>query len=104
MLHLPDVAELVGDEIVTCPTDRLPQRDQVPGGVAVEAPEPRQGEEEGPDDDANTVDSDRSRIEIEPVEASFGPLEGKARGAPAIQGSIGESRRYALLPADCWKS
>ena len=40
VLHLPDVAELVRDEIVARALERLPKHDRVPGGVAVEAVEP----------------------------------------------------------------
>ena len=75
MLHLPDVAELVRDEIVAGSLERLSQHDRVPGGVAVEAVEPGEPEEPGPDEDAYALDPHRARVEVEQVEAGLRPLE-----------------------------
>ena len=45
VLHLPDVAQLVGEQVVGAPLERRAQQDQVPARVAVEAPQPGQAEE-----------------------------------------------------------
>jgi hypothetical protein len=76
VLHLPDVAELVCDEVVARPLERLPEHDRVPGGVTVEAVEPGEPEEPGPDEDANPVDPHPGWVEVELVEAGLRPLEG----------------------------
>lgn len=68
MLELPDVAELV-DEQVVVRLDGTAKQDQPPRGVAVEAPEPGQPEERGEDDDPHAVDPDRLRVPVEPVES-----------------------------------
>ncbi len=75
MLHLPDVAELVCDEIVARTLERLAEHDRVPGGVTVEAVEPGEPEEPGPDEDANPVDPHGGRVEVEPVETGLCPVE-----------------------------
>ena len=67
VLELPDVAELVSQEIVAGLLHRAPEQDHSPGRVAVEAPEPGQPEERRDDEDAHTLDPYRARIELEPV-------------------------------------
>ena len=75
VLHLPDMAELVGDEVVARALERLAEDDRVPGGVTVEAVEPREAKEPGPDENSYPVDPHRSRVEGEPVEPGLRPLE-----------------------------
>jgi hypothetical protein len=67
------VAELVAEEVLV---DRgLPEEDRLPGRVPVEAPEPRQPEENGHEEDSHPVDADRLRVEAKPVESGLGALE-----------------------------
>jgi len=75
MLQLPDVAELVCDEVVARALERFAEHDRVPGGVTVEAVEPGEPEEPWPDEDANAVNPHRTRIGVEPVETGLRPLE-----------------------------
>ena len=75
VLHLPDVTELVCDEVVARPLERLPEHDRVPGGVTVEAVEPREPDEPRPDENAHAVDQHRRRVEVDLVEAGLRPLE-----------------------------
>jgi hypothetical protein len=67
MLELPDVAELVRDQVVV--EDRVLQEDQVPRGVAAEAAEPGHAEDPGHDEDPDPAQVDRARVEAEPIEA-----------------------------------
>src|SRR5581483_6346579 len=76
VLHLPDVAELVAEEVVGRLLERRPQEDRVPGGVAVEPAKPRQPEERRPHVHADAVDPDRRGIERQPVEPRLRPFEG----------------------------
>ena len=63
------MAELVDDQVLV---EAWPlQQDQVPCGVAAEAPEAGHAEEPGRDDDADGAQVDRLGIEVEPVEPSF---------------------------------
>src|SRR5262245_16042155 len=75
VLELPDVAELVRHEVLGRLRQRLPEEDHVPRGVAVEASEPGQPEEQGRDEDAHPVDAHRPRIPLEPVEPCLRPPE-----------------------------
>ena len=60
VLHLPDVAQLVADEVVAVACGRAAEQDRVPGRVAVEAAKPRQAEEPGKTT-TRTRRSDRER-------------------------------------------
>src|ERR671919_2168602 len=76
VLHLPDVAQLVRDEVVGCPRvleqDRSPER---VAGVAAEAGDP---EEPRRHKDANALEPDGPRVVLEPVEP--GLRSGQRRG------------------------
>jgi hypothetical protein len=61
VLELPDVAELVDDEILV--DTRALQQNQVAGGVAAEAPEPGNREQPRRHDQPDTVEIDRLGIE-----------------------------------------
>ena len=54
VLHLPDVAELVREQVVV--VGRRAQENRVPGRVAVEAAKPRQPEEHRHDEDSHPLD------------------------------------------------
>ena len=73
MLPLPDVAELVRDEVVG--DVRVTEEDRPPERVAREAPEPRNPEEPGRDDDAHSSDRDRGGVVVERVEPGLRVLE-----------------------------
>src|SRR5262245_29654509 len=83
VLHLPDVAELVHDEILR--QVRAAQKDRPMHGVAVEAAEPRQAEEPRSDEHTNAIDPYRLRVPVEPVEPRLG--SGEIRGAQPVDGS-----------------
>src|SRR5437667_10610701 len=87
MLHLPDVAQLVADEVVAGPLGRLAKQDRLPGRVAVEATEPGQAEEKRNDEDADAVDPHRSRVEIESVEPALRARERSVRQSEALAAS-----------------
>src|SRR5579864_5451697 len=70
VLHLPDVAELVRDELLVGEQPAGPKQDRLPRGVAVEAPEPREPEEPRDDPDPDAAERHRLRIEGQ----SFEPL------------------------------
>ena len=74
MLALPDVAELVGDEIVR--RVGIAHEDRPPERVAVVAPEARDAEEPGSDADPDAIDPYGLGIEIERVETGFRAREG----------------------------
>jgi hypothetical protein len=73
VLHLPDVTELMAEEILVAV--RLAKEDRVPGGVAVEAAEPGQTEEKRCHEYVYVLDPHGPRIEVEPVESGLGALE-----------------------------
>jgi hypothetical protein len=75
VLHLPDVAQLVADEVVARELRRLAEQDRVPRGVAVEAPEPREAEECRPHEDADMLDLHRQWVKRQPIETGFRPFE-----------------------------
>jgi predicted DNA-binding protein (UPF0251 family) len=66
VLHLPDVTELVRDEVVR--RVRAAKQDRPHERVAVVAAQARQAEEPGGVDDTHAVDPDRLRVEVEGVE------------------------------------
>ena len=68
-LELPDVAELVDDEVLV--ERRALQEDEMPGGVAAEAPEAGDAEQPRRDHDADAAQVDRLGIEIEAIEAGL---------------------------------
>jgi hypothetical protein len=73
VLHLPDVTELVDQEVVR---DLLaPEQNRPPERVAVVATQAGQAKDPRDDDHTNAVESHRHRVEIEPVEAGLRPLE-----------------------------
>ena len=73
MLHLPDVAELVGDEIVRDVVRA--QEDDPVEGIAVEPAEPRQPEEPRGREEPDSLDPHRRRPPVEPVEPCLGGYE-----------------------------
>ena len=83
VLHLPDVAELVDDEVFgrigVAHQDRPVQRE------AVEAPEPRQSEEPWGVEQPDLLRPDRSRIPVEPVEPRLG-ADDRERRHPVVSG------------------
>ena len=86
MLHLPDVAQLVCDEVVLLVADqRPPEEDRQVGRVAVEAPKPREPEEERRDDDADTRRSGPGADRGRACRAS----PSRARARPASRASFG---------------
>ena len=79
VLHLPDVAELVRHEIVGLRAGRLSEDDRPDERVPAIAPERWQAEERGRDNEADALDRDRTRVEVEAVEPGLRPLQGFAR-------------------------
>src|SRR5258708_4543079 len=76
VLHLPDVAELVRDQVVVRGILRLrTQEDRVPGRVPVEAPKPRQPVERRHDEDPHAPGPHAPGAEVEPVEPLLGARE-----------------------------
>jgi hypothetical protein len=73
VLELPDVAELVDDEVLVHPGPL--QQDEMPGGIAAEAPEARHGEQPRHDDQPDAVEVDRHGIERKPVQPRLRPPE-----------------------------
>jgi hypothetical protein len=73
VLHLPDVAELVYQEVVRGLF--APEQDRPPERVAVITTQAGQAKDPRDDDDANAFEPHDLRIEIEPVETSLRPLE-----------------------------
>jgi hypothetical protein len=73
VLHLPDVAELVHNEVVRglC----APQQNRPPKSVALVATEAGQAKDPRDDNDANAIEPHGLRVEIEPLEAGLRPLE-----------------------------
>src|SRR5437660_880490 len=68
VLHLPDVTELVRDELDVGEQRPRPQQNRPVGRVALKAAEPRQPEEPRHDPDPNAAQRDRLRVERAPVE------------------------------------
>src|SRR5579864_1889643 len=75
VLHLPDVAELVRDELLVGEQPAGAEQDRLPRGVAVEAPEPREPEEPRDDPDPDAAERHRLRIERQAVEPLLRPRE-----------------------------
>jgi hypothetical protein len=71
VLHLPDVAELVRDQVVG--GLRAPDEDRPHERVAVVALQERQAEEPRRDAEADAAQPDWAGIEVEPVEARLRP-------------------------------
>jgi len=99
-LPLPDVAELVGDEIVAdvavAEQDRPPER--IPG----EPPKERKPEEPRCDDDTDAVDRDRPRVVVEAVEPGLRALEGRPEVEVARQElTIGVRTMIGLPSCPC---
>ncbi len=95
MLLLPNVAELVADEVVGSASAGGPaQEDRPPEGVAVVPAETRKLEEERHREDHDAVEPDGAPVEAEAVESDRRPFKRGARlpAAPA---------RPRSLSADC---
>jgi hypothetical protein len=75
VLVLPDVAQLVDDEVVGRLGERSLEQDQRPHLVAVEAAEPRQPEQPRDVQDPDVADPDRLGVEVEAVEPRLGALD-----------------------------
>src|SRR5258708_32327483 len=76
VLHLPDVAELVRDQVVVRGILRLrTPEDRVPGRVPAEAPKPRQPVERRHDEDPHAPGPHAPGVEVEPVEPLLGARE-----------------------------
>src|SRR5262245_27743181 len=69
------MAELVADEVVAGPLERLAEEDRVPGRVAVEAAEPGEAEQKRPHEHTDVVDLYGFGVELQAVEAGLGPPE-----------------------------
>lgn len=80
MLGLPDVAELVDEQILVRGGLRVPERDRPPERIGGEAPQVRQAEEPGRDDEADAVGAHRARVVVEPVEARPRALQRRGHG------------------------
>ena len=97
VLHLPDVAELVHDEILgripVTHEDRSVQRE------SVEAAKPRQAEEPGSAKQSHLFHADRLRIPVEPVEPRLG-ADDQGIGHPPIWGV--SSRAAVPSPGNVW--
>jgi hypothetical protein len=98
VLHLPDVAELVRDEVLVREEAVVPQQNRPPRRVAVETMKPGEPEEPRHDEDADMLDSDRFRIQVEAVEPSLGPLERGAAGLVSAQ-AWSDRRKSATVPS-----
>ena len=70
MLHLPDVAELVHDEVVW--SVHATQEDDPVERVPVEASKPREAEEKRGHEHPNLLDPHRAWVPVEPIEPPFG--------------------------------
>ena len=85
MLALPDVAELVGEQVVRrAAIRRPPEEDRPPERVAVVAEEPRQPEEERRDDDPYAVGANGRLVQVERVEARLRARERSRAGQAAV--------------------
>ena len=72
MLHLPDVAELVADQVLVGDQLGRSEQDQVPHRVTVEAAKPRESEQPRCDHHAHVLEADGARVERERVEPRLG--------------------------------
>ena len=101
MLHLPDMAELVGDEVAVAEEGVRAEQDRPVDGIAVEAAEPRQPEEPGNDPDPDAAERDRTRVELETVEPLLCAVERstlrRAPRADAIASPVVKRRILRLL-------
>jgi hypothetical protein len=75
VLHLPDVAQLVRDEVFVVGMRARAQEDQEVRRVAVEAPQPRQPEQPWRNHETHAREPDGPRVELEPVEPRLGADE-----------------------------
>src|SRR3954468_8091402 len=103
VLHLPDMAELVADQVVARPFDGLAEQDGVPGRIAVETAEPGEAEEARPHEHPDAVDPHRRRIELQAVEPGLGPRErgrdGRSLAHAADHRALQVLRAQGTLPA-----
>ena len=84
VLHLPDVTELVGDEVVAA-VMRLPaQQDDEMRRVAVETPQPWEPERRFRDDEPHALDAYGPRVPVERVEACLRRHQRRMRPAHAL--------------------
>src|SRR3954470_16624279 len=91
VLHLPDVAELVREQVVVAGLEPAAEQDRPVRAVAVEAAEPRQPEEPRDDEHADVARRDRARIELDPVEPRLRARERVTR--PLVHGADASVRR-----------
>jgi hypothetical protein len=103
VLPLPDVAELVSDQIVGGSRARWPAEENcAPQGIAAVPPHPRQPEEERRDEDAHSLDANRAWIQGEPIQPRLGPPQ--RRASLGTQRASGARMRIALPSCACWNS
>jgi hypothetical protein len=93
VLHLPDVAELVGHEVVG--DVGATQEDHTLGGEAVVALPGRQPEEPRGHDQPDTLDADGPRPPIESVEPRLGASQ---PGVGGFQGAVVTGSRSKIAP------
>jgi hypothetical protein len=91
------VAELVHDQVVCGAT--VAQQDRPVKRIPVEAPQPRQPEEPGGDEDADALDPYGLRIPVEPVEPR---LRAGECVAVLVAQEGGSSCRIASRPPIVW--
>jgi hypothetical protein len=90
VLLLPDVAELVRDQVVGGARPwRAAEEDGALERVAVVASELRQPEEPRGDQKPDPVDPDRTRVVVEPIESRLRAVERCGGGAPSCSGAQG---------------
>ena len=75
VLHLPDMAELVGDQVAVREKGVRAQKDRPVDRVAVEPANPWKPEEPRDDPDPDTPERHRPRVEVEPVEPELRAFE-----------------------------
>ena len=85
MLVLPDVAQLVRDEIVGYILELPFEEDQRPDLIAPESAQPRDAEQPGRVQDPYVPHPDRLGVEVEPGQTAGGP--GEVRPLELVHGS-----------------
>ena len=96
MLHLPDVAELVRDQVVRPVVRLAAQEDGDVGGVAVEAAPGRQAKEPRRGHERDALDAHRAGVPAERVEAALGVDQRGVRHRPTVvEENSGGGRRLA---------
>src|SRR5687768_2933896 len=85
VLHLPEMAELVREEILS--RVRAPEQDRPPERIAVVAAKARHTEEPRRDAHAHTREIDRRGVQVEPIEPGLRSLEPRAKVGLSHPGS-----------------